>query len=472
MSVSELCLVHANELESQRADRAVYATRYASLLGVSICLLTVLFDLLTHPSLLTLGTATTGAGCWISHLLSRRARPGRMAAWVPLVTGLWFAQFPICASTGGMQSPFFGLHLITFVGAGVSLQSRHSPCRVLAALLANLALWLSLEAGGLLPAVSMAPGKASVVAYILSYIAGCCAIGYALLRAERDLARSLLDRRRELLETRIRLEQAAQMAELGDLLSATAHEVAQPLQVVSFGAASLRRALEGEPRDLNQLRALAAQLEQANRRATQVLTQLRDFSRRDDFKPAPMDLREPLNALAPLMRSHFALRSVELRLDLPAQPIWVLGDGARIQQVLLNLLNNAREASQSAPRPEVRIWCERVGETWARIGIANNGDQIPPSVQQRLFRENLTTKARGQGTGIGLRICDQLVSQHGGRILFSSQPGRTVFNLDLPALRTELADRKSADASVPTASETPSIPERLPDSLSARLALA
>jgi signal transduction histidine kinase len=78
-----------------------------------------------------------------------------------------------------------------------------------------------------------------------------------------------------------------------------------------------------------------------------------------------------------------------------------------------------------------------------RVSVNNNGDAIPVALQPRIFEAYVTTKNRGQGTGLGLTICDQLITTLKGRILFSSEPGNTTFVIDLPAFAEEASSRPS-----------------------------
>jgi signal transduction histidine kinase len=85
---------------------------------------------------------------------------------------------------------------------------------------------------------------------------------------------------------------------------------------------------------------------------------------------------------------------------------------------------------------------------WIRISIWNNGEAIPIHVQSKLFQPYFTTKKPGQGTGLGLTICQQLIEQHGGRILFSSQEGDTCFVVDLPKAIKEPSPSVDAPAAM------------------------
>jgi signal transduction histidine kinase len=135
--------------------------------------------------------------------------------------------------------------------------------------------------------------------------------------------------------------------------------------------------------------------------------------------------------------SQYDLRwnGVECQVQLGSEPLWVHGDSMRIQQVLFNLINNARDACEGFSNPTVRVTAEAF-HGWVRVRVWNNGQGIPAALQAKLFQPYFTTKEPGKGTGLGLTICQQLIDQHAGRILFSSQDGDTSFVIDLPRAQT------------------------------------
>jgi two-component system C4-dicarboxylate transport sensor histidine kinase DctB len=215
-------------------------------------------------------------------------------------------------------------------------------------------------------------------------------------------------------------------------VASAAHEIAQPLQAMVLATSALHRLAKKPEIPPEKLLQISQQLKEAHQNATRLLVQLREFGRNDDFKLELIDVREPLKSIAPLLKLNLQMSGVKFEDRLPEKPLLVQADPLRIQQIFLNLINNARDASLSAASPLVQLQTENVGP-WIRFRITNNGAPMPAAIQKKLFLRNFTTKERGKGTGLGLKICDDLVMQHHGRMLFSSGPEETVFIIDLPS---------------------------------------
>mgnify|MGYP005869527605 FL=1 len=161
-----------------------------------------------------------------------------------------------------------------------------------------------------------------------------------------------------------------------------------------------------------------------------------DFYRRLTRLPAPVcasvpvrELFTDLQKLFPDATIHFELPPLEKTLDV---------DRAQIEQVLINLLKNAREASarRETPKIEVKaVFAPKVTSSltaWrCTITVRDNGEGILPEVQDKIFVPFFTTKT--EGSGIGLSLCKQIIRQHDGHLsIRESRPGQTIFSLDLP----------------------------------------
>jgi two-component system NtrC family sensor kinase len=133
---------------------------------------------------------------------------------------------------------------------------------------------------------------------------------------------------------------------------------------------------------------------------------------------------------------------IEVAMDLAAELPMVQADPHQLQQVLINLVNNARQAIAASGRAgRLVVTTDSTsdagdGVTGIQVRIADNGPGIPPYAMPRIFEPFFTTKKKGQGTGLGLAICDQIVQQHGGRMWAeNNDEGGATFVLELPGSR-------------------------------------
>lgn len=230
----------------------------------------------------------------------------------------------------------------------------------------------------------------------------------------------LVDRERR--EARL-LKKSEDMALLGQAAAAVAHELKTPLVAIGGFAQRINRDLEpGHPHR----EKLAIIVDQVGHMEN-LLREMLDYSR-------PLELRLKEHRLASLVEEVAALSgplaedagvSLEFANGIGEEKL--LADGARLKQVLLNLLQNAVQATERGGRVEVRT---RATGSWLSVEVADHGPGIEPEKQDRIFEAFYTTKR--QGTGLGLAICKKIVEAHGGRISVASQPGAgSTFSLHL-----------------------------------------
>lgn len=229
----------------------------------------------------------------------------------------------------------------------------------------------------------------------------------------------------------------ARFTALGEMASTLAHEINQPLTAITNYLKGSRRLLEKNNDDTALLLrdAVEKAADQALR-AGDVIRRLRDFVARGESErqverlPA---LIEDASSLA-LVGAREADVRVSYELD-PAAEL-VLTDRIQIEQVLLNLMRNAVEAMQGAPRRELRVITTARHDGMAEVGVIDTGPGLAPEVSSHLFQPFVTTKK--QGMGVGLSICRTIVESHGGHIWAESMPGGgTAFRFTLRAVERE-----------------------------------
>jgi PAS domain S-box-containing protein len=239
-----------------------------------------------------------------------------------------------------------------------------------------------------------------------------------------------------------RLVHAQKLEAVGRLAGGVAHEFNNVLSVIKVYASALRRGFDpGDPRrpDVEEIIA-------ASDRAASVARSLLAFSRRQPLEVTPVDLPGVLRAAERLVRP--LLRSdVALTVATGDEPLTVLADAVQIEQVVLNLVTNARDALGGAGRVTVsaraetldaeqcrEAGLERPGR-YARVDVVDDGPGFDEATRARIFEPFFTTKPVGQGTGLGLSIAYGIVSQHHGAISAASAPGQgATFTVRLPLL--------------------------------------
>lgn len=243
-------------------------------------------------------------------------------------------------------------------------------------------------------------------------------------------------------QTRLRLQElqaalshVSRVSEMGQMASALAHEINQPLAAASnyLQAAKLLRG-RSEAVDVERLHEAIDLAAAQVTRAAQILQRLRGFIRKEEPEQrgeAIGVLIEEASAIA-LVGAHERGVTVHLRVAAGLPSVHV--DRIQIQQVIVNLVRNAIEAMDAAPRRELTIEADQSAEA-GRIGvrIIDTGPGLAPEVAQRLFQPFVTTKA--QGMGVGLSICRSIVQGHGGDLVAEPNPsGGTIFSFDLPVV--------------------------------------
>jgi signal transduction histidine kinase/ActR/RegA family two-component response regulator len=267
-----------------------------------------------------------------------------------------------------------------------------------------------------------------------------------------DLRRAASDRER--LEQQ--LFHAQKLEAIGRLAGGVAHDFNNLLTAVVGYAGGLREAIPpGRPE-----REDVEGILEAAKRAGHLTQSLLAYGRKQVLQRRPVDLVDVIHAVEKLLRRVIG-EDVELSLSLP-QRLTTVADAGQIEQVLLNLCTNARDAMPSGgrlcisgelvdvPAAETeRLGLSRAGRHVA-LRVADTGEGMPPEVVARAFDPFFTTKPAGKGTGLGLAIVDGIVRQHGGGVAVESAPGQgTTVTVLLPA------GERPAEASAPAAPIAP-----------------
>ena len=228
-----------------------------------------------------------------------------------------------------------------------------------------------------------------------------------------DLTDALRARER-IEELQSELMQVARASAVGEMGSALAHELTQPLSAVSgFVEASAALIDESGGRMPARVREYMTQAVAQTQRAGAVIRLMREFAARGDTERSVEDINAAIEEICGLAMLGTAADEFDLKLNLAADLPPVLIDHVQIQQVVLNLVRNSLDALDERGSGAITVATER-GSDMVEVAVSDNGPGLPPEVRERVFEPFVSTKP--DGIGIGLSICRTIVEAHGGRI--------------------------------------------------------
>ncbi|MGH9324220.1 MAG: two-component system sensor histidine kinase NtrB, partial [Vicinamibacteria bacterium] len=262
----------------------------------------------------------------------------------------------------------------------------------------------------------------------------------------KQVLEDLASANRELRNTQAQLVQSEKMASLGSLVAGIAHEINTPVGAIRSMHDTLVRALQKLEMALNQdypgvvgssssIQGALQVVREANRviesgtlRVTGIVRRLRSFARLDEADLKKADLHEGIEDTLALIQ-HELKHNIVVRREYGDVPRIACYPG-RMNQVFLNLLNNARQAIPEKGEITIRTF---VRGDRLHIAVSDTGSGIPPEHLRKIFDPGFTTKGVGVGTGLGLSICYQIIRDHRGEIEVASEPGRgATFTVVLP----------------------------------------
>jgi two-component system sensor kinase FixL len=255
----------------------------------------------------------------------------------------------------------------------------------------------------------------------------------------RDLSETQATERR-LQDLQAELVHVSRLTALGEMASALAHELNQPLSAIANYVRGSVLILDQASPDTTKVRnALTLAGDQALR-AGEVIRRLRDFVSKGETERRVEPLRKLIEEAAVLAMIGAKEDGIRLRFDLSPRVDSVLANKVQVQQVLLNLLRNGVEAMRDAARRDLTISTSPGPDDLVTVSVTDTGSGISPEIFQRLFQPFVTSKR--EGMGIGLSISRTIVEAHGGRIWAEASPGGgTVFAFTLrTASQEEFSD--------------------------------
>ena len=295
--------------------------------------------------------------------------------------------------------------------------------------------WLAVIGAAILGVVISAGALYARIRQVRRSLAESQAARHELQAANLDLAREIEERRateRRLEKARSELARASKLAALGQLAASVTHELGQPISAMKnyLAAAELDDGHGDTGETLTRLSGIVGRME----RLTQ---QLRFFARPGGETFGPVDLTEVWREAFSLIEPDVDAAGISVAADLPDRPVMVRGDRLRLEQVVVNLCRNAVLAMRGAPRRTLSLRIDGQGMI-ARLSIADTGPGLGGKKLETLQEPFVTTRASGEGMGLGLAISAEIVKEHDGTLsAHDMEGGGAVFIVTLPLIDEE-----------------------------------
>ena len=254
----------------------------------------------------------------------------------------------------------------------------------------------------------------------------------AALFAERRDSEARLTSSNMMLER----ERSNKLMNLEAMAGSISHEIKQPLTGITLSGSALARYLKDTPPKLEKARSAAEKMIAGGHRVGQILDDIRDLFGKSERKPGPVNMNdlalEALRALDGGLKNHNIVTRTDLKPELPP----IMGHSGQLQQVIVNLIQNAIDAMNSvdSDRRVLQVRTEHNSGDAISITVADTGPGIDPKKSDEMFGAFFTTKRHGMG--LGLAICRMIVERHDGKLsVTSANPHGAAFHITLPQMK-------------------------------------
>jgi two-component system C4-dicarboxylate transport sensor histidine kinase DctB len=263
----------------------------------------------------------------------------------------------------------------------------------------------------------------------------------ANLRVEVEERRTAEQRLRK---TQHELVQAGKLAALGQMSAALSHEINQPLAAVKTYADNAVTFLDRDrPSDA---RENVSRISKMADRMAAISGHLRNFARRPQEDVGSVDVLHAIDDAMALMEARFKKTGVEVAYARPNTPIWVMGGQLRLQQVIINLFNNALDSMEGFSEPSLELAVEEADDQNVLIHVRDSGGGLDEGALAQLFDPFFTTKSPGKGLGLGLSISYNIVEDFGGRLRARNREnGGAEFSIELRAAQAPASTGMAAE---------------------------
>tara|TARA_B100000749_G_scaffold280455_1_gene276751 strand:+ start:188969 stop:190543 length:1575 start_codon:yes stop_codon:yes gene_type:complete len=251
----------------------------------------------------------------------------------------------------------------------------------------------------------------------------------------RDLTESYRVKR-ELEEQRSLVENSARLSAIGELAEGVGHEINNPLAIVMGSLHKLKKEIEKDVTDKSALLSIVEKQNRAGSHIMKIVTGLRDlayFSKTDDSMES--SVRDCVTETMDLVGEVYKKDGISIEVNLPQEEMLVIANPSQLRQIFLNFISNAKDALTTEKSPKISISAKGNGKYW-RVSIEDNGCGISSEIQKKMYIPFFTTKEVGDGTGLGLSLCQKYIQNCGGELSFETSEVGTKFYIDLIKIKS------------------------------------
>lgn len=232
----------------------------------------------------------------------------------------------------------------------------------------------------------------------------------------------------------------SRLASIGELSSSLAHELNNPLTIVVGCSEQLRRRAEELSFEDQKIKMYLSNIQKASKRVEGIIAGLSKITRRSSDGFTKVDLVGATKETIDLVKSLTETEVIDFEVAIEEKPVFVYGEQNLIQQVIMNLVNNAKDALSDSSNKKIIFSLKEEGD-FVEIRVGDNGPGIPDEIVEKIFNIFFTTKSSHDGTGIGLYLCKKIIDRHRGTIKVETGEWGTVFTVQIPLYR--LPSKKS-----------------------------
>jgi PAS domain S-box-containing protein len=228
------------------------------------------------------------------------------------------------------------------------------------------------------------------------------------------------------------LETASKFATIGEISGFIAHEINNPLTIMSLTINSLNSALNAELPDMIKVKKLNNKMNDVTNRIAKIVLALRNFSRSGTSQMEPHKFKEIIEDVILITEDIAKSDAIDLIIESDVDDGLILKcHKTQLSQVVINLIKNSCDAVRLLDKREVKLKISLNGEM-LEMRVIDSGTRIPDDVATRLFTPYYTTKTEGKGTGIGLTISSKIIEAHGGKLFLDRESEQTCFFMTIP----------------------------------------
>ena len=271
--------------------------------------------------------------------------------------------------------------------------------------------------------------RARAIALVILF-SGCLAIVLVTLLVSRGMVSRIekAELEKELMNRQV--IEAGKLASIGELAAGVAHEINNPVAVMVEEAGWMEDLIDDEEVNVDEFKRCLKQINIQGKRCKEITRKLLSFARKTDPVARPVQLNDVIGEILDICRQRLKNGQITIESELNQDLPLISASPSEMQQVFVNLINNAIDATGEGGTIKIR---SRIEEGDAVIDIADDGQGIPGDILDRIFDPFFTTKPVGKGTGLGLSICYGIVKKLGGNILVDSAIGvGTTFHVHIP----------------------------------------